>query len=86
MPEEPQTSTLWETESPTKKLCRNQFNYLEMNGWTWLSEFLRIVQKTQETHDRDTLQMARTTDINTTPLFNDGNKELRVFTRLSQNL
>jgi len=93
MSEQPQTSTLWEREREreresiaNKKLCRNQFNYLEMNGWTRLSEFLRIVQKTQETHDRDTLQTARTTDLNTNPLVNDGNKELRVFTRLSQNL
>jgi hypothetical protein len=69
-----------------KKLCPNQFNYLEMNGWTWLSEFLRIVQKTKETHYRDTLQMERTADLNTNPLFNDGNKELRVFTWLSKTL
>lgn len=43
-------------------------------------DFPNIVQKTQETHDRDTLQMERTTDLNTNPLFNDGNKKLRVFT------
>jgi hypothetical protein len=42
--------------------------------------FLRIVQKTQETRDRGTFQMERTTDLDTNSLFNDGNKELRVFT------
>ena len=48
--------------------------------------FCASSKKTQETHDRDTLQMERTTDLNTNPLFNDGNKELCVFTRLFQNL
>jgi hypothetical protein len=67
--------------SPTKN-----FVEISLTTWTWLSEFLRIVQKTHETHDRDTLQMERTTDINTNPLFNDGNKELCVFMWLFQNL
>jgi hypothetical protein len=72
--------------SGLEKTGHERVNYLEVDGWTWLPEFLRIVQKTQETRDRDTFQMVRTTDLNTNSLFNDGNKELRVFTWIPQNL
>ena len=64
---------------------------ISLTTWKWMdghdfSNFLRIVQKTQETRDRGTFQMERTTDLDTNSLFNDGNKELRVFTWSSQNL
>jgi hypothetical protein len=71
--------------SPTKNCVE-----ISLTSWKWMDghDFPNVCASSKKHKKRVimTFQMERTTDLDTNSLFNDGNKELRVFTWSSQNL